>query len=64
MKDKEKKEIENIAQEIIQLELKCREDKDNINTYLQKITELTSSLSLEELLEIDEYILMSNQLNN
>lgn len=64
MKDKEKKEIENIAQEIIQLELKCREDKDNINTYLQKITELTSSLSLEELLEIDEYILTSNQLNN
>lgn len=64
MKDKEKKEIENIAQEIIQLELKCREDKDNVNTYLQKITELTSSLSLEELLEIDEYILMSNQLNN
>ena len=64
MKDKEKKEIKNIAQEIIQLELKCREDKDNINTYLQKITELTSSLSLEELLEIDEYILMSNQLNN
>jgi hypothetical protein len=64
MKDKEKKEIENIAQEIIQLELKCREDKDNVNTYLQKITELTSSLSLEELLEIDEYILTSNQLNN
>ena len=63
MKDKEK-EIENIAQEIIQLELKCREDKDNRNTYLQKITELTSSLSLEELLEIDEYILTSNQLNN
>ena len=64
MKDKEKKEIENIAQEIIQLELKYREDKDNVNTYLQKITELTSSLSLEELLEIDEYILTSNQLNN
>ena len=56
MKDKEK---EKIAQEIIELELKCQEDKDNLNIYLQKMTELTENLSLEELLEIDEYIMSS-----
>ena len=61
MKDKEK---ENIAQKIIELELKCQEDKDNLNTYLQKMTELTENLSLEELLEIDEYIMSSKKLNN
>jgi len=61
MKDKEK---EKIAQEIIELELKCQEDKDNLNIYLQKMTELTENLSLEELLEIDEYIICSKKLNN
>lgn len=61
MKDKEK---EKIAQEIIELELKCQEDKDNLNIYLQKMTELTENLSLEELLEIDEYIMGSKKLNN
>ena len=61
MKDKEK---ENIAQKIIELELKCQEDKDNLNIYLQKMTELTENLSLEELLEIDEYIMSSKKLNN
>ena len=61
MKDKEK---EKIAQEIIKLELKCQEDKDNLNIYLQKMTELTENLSLEELLEIDEYIMSSKKLNN
>lgn len=61
MKDKEK---EKIAQEIIELELKCQEDKDNLNIYLQKMTELTENLSLEELLEIDEYIMCSKKLNN
>lgn len=61
MKDKEK---ENIAQKIIELELKCQEDKDNLNIYLQKMTELTENLSLEELLEIDEYIMCSKKLNN
>lgn len=61
MKDKEK---EKIAQEIIELELKCQEDKDNLNIYLQKMTELTENLSLEELLEIDEYIMSSKKLNN
>jgi hypothetical protein len=61
MKDKEK---EKIAQEIIELELKCQEDKDNLNIYLQKMTELTKNLSLEELLEIDEYIMCSKKLNN
>lgn len=61
MKDKEK---EKIAQEIIELELKCQEDKDNLNIYLQKMIELTENLSLEELLEIDEYIMGSKKLNN
>ena len=61
MKDKEK---EKIAQEIIELELKCQEDKNNLNIYLQKMTELTENLSLEELLEIDEYIMCSKKLNN
>ena len=59
MKDKN---MENIAKKIIQLELKCREDKDNLNTYLQEMITLTENLSLEELLELDEYILGMNVL--
>lgn len=61
MKDKEK-EIKQIAQKIIDLEHKCQEDIENRQTYLNQMIKITEDLSLEELLEIDEYIMENNLL--
>jgi hypothetical protein len=60
MKDKEKKKkIKSIAQQISQLENKCRIDSVNQLKYMAEMQQLIENLSLEELLEIDEYIIES-----
>ena len=54
---KDTKKIKKVAKQIVELEKKCINDKNNINKYLKKMQQLTENLSLEELLAIDEYIL-------
>lgn len=54
---KDEKRIKQIAKQLAELERKCQKDKNNINIYLEEMDNLTKNLSLEEILEIDEYIL-------
>lgn len=56
MKDEKKKNIEIVAKEIARLEKKCQ-SKHDISKSMAKIEQLAKNLSLEDLLEIDEYIL-------
>lgn len=55
MKDERKKIIE-LANEIARLEKECQL-KNNISKNMKKLEQLTSNLSLQEMLEIDNYIL-------
>ena len=55
MKD-EKKRIKRLAEKIVQLEKQAREGK-NEQEVMSKIQNITDSLSIEDMLEIDEYIL-------
>ena len=61
MKDK-KINIKKIAQQIVEIEKKCQLEKDKPKKleYLNQLERLTENLSLEELLEIDEYIIENN----
>ena len=54
MKDK-KKRIKRLAEKIVQLEKQAREGK-NEQEVMSKIQNITDSLSIEDMLEIDEYI--------
>ena len=54
MKD-EKKRIKRLAEKIVQLEKQAREGK-NEQEVISKIQNITDSLSIEDMLEIDEYI--------
>lgn len=54
MKD-EKKRIKRLAEKIVQLEKQTREGK-NEQEVMSKIQNITDSLSIEDMLEIDEYI--------
>lgn len=54
MKD-EKKRIKRLAEKIVQLEKQAREGK-NEQEVMSKIQNITDSLSIEDMLEIDEYI--------
>lgn len=54
MKD-EKKRIKRLAEEIVQLEKQAHEGK-NEQEVMSKIQNITDSLSIEDMLEIDEYI--------
>lgn len=56
MKDEKKKNIKMIAEEIARLE-KSYQSKNNISESLNKLEQIIQTLSLEEMLEIDEYIL-------
>ena len=55
MKEKGKN-IKKLAQEIARLEKECQLG-NNISDNLEKLEQLTSNLSLHEMLEIDNYIL-------
>lgn len=62
---KDTKKIKKIAQQIVQLELECKKYKDDIpkqKEILNQMEKLTESLSLEELLSIDIYIVENNLL--
>jgi len=54
MKD-EKKRIKRLAEKIVQLEKQAHEGK-NEQEVMSKIQNITDSLSIEDMLEIDEYI--------
>ena len=54
MKD-EKKRIKRLAEKIVQLEKQARDGK-NEQEVMSKIQNITDSLSIEDMLEIDEYI--------
>mgnify|MGYP003505297267 FL=1 len=56
MKDEKKKNIKMIAEEIARLE-KSYQSKNNVSESLNKLEQIIQTLSLEEMLEIDEYIL-------
>ena len=58
---KREKELKKIAQQIINLEYRLALDKDD--KYAQnKIQEIMSALSMEEMLIIDDYIIGSRKL--
>lgn len=54
MKDKNKK-IKILAQKIVKLERECTLG-NNVQENMKEIQNITDSLSLEEMLQIDEYI--------
>lgn len=54
MKD-EKKRIKRLAEKIVQLEKQAHEGK-NEQEVMSEIQNITDSLSIEDMLEIDEYI--------
>ena len=56
MKDEKKKNIKMVAEGIARLEKSCQ-SKNNISENLNKLEQIIQTLSLEEMLEIDEYIL-------
>lgn len=56
MKDEKKKDIKKLAQEIVCLEKECQ-SKNNVSESLYKLEQIIQTLSLEEMLAIDEYIL-------
>lgn len=51
-----KKTYKKIAQQIVELEKKCKDDAENQNKYMAQMQQLIEGLSLEELLQLDEYI--------
>lgn len=51
-----KENIKKLAHEIARLEKECQSGH-NISETMSKIEQLTMGLSIEEMLEIDEYIL-------
>lgn len=51
-----KRNIKKLAKEIARLEKECQSG-NNISDAMRKIEQLTYSLSIEEMLAIDEYIL-------
>lgn len=55
MKD-EKKNIKIIADKIIELEEQCQSG-NNVSEFMNKMEQLIQGLSLEEMLEIDNYII-------
>jgi len=59
---KDRKELKKIAKEIIKLEHKCQQDKNNTNKYMTEMQQLISNLSIEEILALDEYIARSSKL--
>jgi hypothetical protein len=56
-----KKKLRVIADKIIVLEQKCQKG-ENISANMEQIEKLTTTLSVEEMLEIDDYI-MSKKIN-
>lgn len=58
---KREKELKKIAQQIINLEYRLSLDKDDKSAQ-NKIQEIMSALSTEELLMIDDYIIGSRKL--
>lgn len=50
-----KKKLRVLADKIVFLEKECQLGR-NMNENMAKIEEITTSLSIEEMLEIDEYI--------
>lgn len=49
------KKIKQIAEKILKLERECQEGKD-VQENMAKIEKITSILSLEDMLEVDDYI--------
>ena len=58
---KREKELKKIAQQIINLEYRLSLDKDDKSAQ-NKIQEIMSALSMEEMLMIDDYIIGSRKL--
>ena len=58
---KREKELKKIAQQIINLEYRLSLDKDDKSAQ-NKIQEIMSALSMEEMLIIDDYIIGSRKL--
>lgn len=56
MKDKKKKNIKKLAQQIARLEKECQFG-NNVSENMNKIEQLIQGLSLEDMLAIDDYIL-------
>ena len=56
MKDEKKKNIKMLAEEIVALEESCQ-SKNNVSESLHKLEQIIQTLSLEDMLAIDEYIL-------
>ena len=56
MKDEKKKNIKIIAEKIFDLEKQCQSG-NNISENLDKMEQLIEGLSLEDMLEIDNYII-------
>ena len=56
MKDEKKKNIKMVAEEIARLEKSCQSG-NNISESLNKLEQIIQTLSLEEMLAIDDYIL-------
>ena len=56
MKDEKKKNIKMIAEEIARLE-KSYQSKNNVSESLNKLEQIIQTLSLEDMLAIDDYIL-------
>ena len=61
MKDRKKKNIKKLAQEIARLEKECQ-SRHNFSETMNKIEQIVQGLSLEDMLEIDNYILEKNLL--
>lgn len=61
MKSDNKKDIKELAEKIIYLEQKCQFETD-ISEYLDELERLSKTLSLEEMLLIDNYIIQNNLL--
>lgn len=61
MKSEKKKHIKDIAKQIARLE-RCYQSGTDISKTEEELEQLVRTLSLEEMLEIDEYILRKNLL--
>ena len=57
MKSKKKKYIKRVAEQIVKLEKLCISEPTKLSETQDKMEQLVLGLSLEDMLEIDEYIL-------
>lgn len=56
MKDEKKKHIKTVAEQIVKLEKQCKSGTD-VSKFMNEMEQLVQGLSLEDMLEIDNYII-------